>query len=220
MSKAGRVLGYARTSTDDGRQELSLDAQRAALAAAGAVEVFTDEETGKHADRAGLLALLAAARRGDEVLSTKLDRLSRSVADTFRLVEELAARKVQVRTLAEGPCAAATSDQTLSLGLRALFAQTERQKISERTKEGLARKRALGLRVGSVPYGQRLAADGKHLEPEPGEQVVLRLAHQLRGDGLSLREIGWRLVEQGFLTRLGRAWDPCQVRRLVQAVAS
>jgi hypothetical protein len=58
-----RVIGYARTSTFDGRQELSLEAQKARLVEAGAVEVFVDEETGAHRDRPGLAALLTAVRR-------------------------------------------------------------------------------------------------------------------------------------------------------------
>jgi hypothetical protein len=47
-----------------------------------------------------------------------------------------------------------------------------REYISTRTKAALAHKRKQGLRTGRVPYGWRLAADGKHLEECPIEQPV------------------------------------------------
>ncbi len=45
---------------------------------------------------------------------------------------------------------------------------------SELTKAALQAKKRRGERVGSIPFGSRLGADG-HLEPDPAEQDVIRI---------------------------------------------
>lgn len=69
-------VGYGRVSTRDQNP----DGQRDALEAAGCDEVFIDKASGKLASRPQLdKALLVAARAGDQVVVTKLDRLGRSL---------------------------------------------------------------------------------------------------------------------------------------------
>ena len=68
-------VGYARVSTADQDLTLQLDA----LAGAGCAPVFEDTASGARADRPGLAAALAYARRGDVLVVWKLDRLGRSL---------------------------------------------------------------------------------------------------------------------------------------------
>jgi DNA invertase Pin-like site-specific DNA recombinase len=63
------------------------------------------------------------------------------------------------------------------------LAEYERQLIKARTRAALAVKRRKGQRVGQIPYGYRLSADGVHLEERPDEQHVLASIHSLRGEG-------------------------------------
>jgi len=49
----------------------------------------------------------------------------------------------------------------------AAVSQWEREAIGERTRDPLQHKRGNGERVGNIEFGYRLAADGKHLEPNP-----------------------------------------------------
>jgi Domain of unknown function (DUF4158) len=56
-----------------------------------------------------------------------------------------------------------------------------------------------GRRVGAIPYGWRLAGD-KRLEQDPGEQVVVELAREMRASGLTLRAICDALTERGYRT--------------------
>jgi predicted site-specific integrase-resolvase len=72
-----RILGYARVSTDG----QTLDAQQAALAAAGAQRVFAEKISGAVTDRRQLAKALAALAPGDTLIVTKLDRLARSTRD-------------------------------------------------------------------------------------------------------------------------------------------
>ena len=64
-----------------------------------------------------------------------------------------------------------------------------REAIGERTRDALRHKRSQGHRVGNIPFGSRLAADGQHLEADAAEQAALREIRRLRGEGRSLRGI-------------------------------
>ena len=88
-------IGYARVSTVD--QDLT--AQREALAALGVdpKRIYVDHGlTGTNRDRPGLREALAACRRGDTLVVTKLDRLARSVPDARNIVDELTAAGVKL----------------------------------------------------------------------------------------------------------------------------
>jgi DNA invertase Pin-like site-specific DNA recombinase len=74
------LVAYARCSTD----QQDLTAQRDALVAMGVdpERIYVDHGlSGKNRDRPGLRTALAACRRGDMLVVTKLDRLARSVPD-------------------------------------------------------------------------------------------------------------------------------------------
>ena len=84
-------------------------------------------------------------------------------------------------------------------------------------RAAIAVKKARGERVGSVPYGYRLAADGVALEVEPAEAAALTMAQERRAAGLSLRKIGAELSACGMRPRGGGAWHPDTVARLIAA---
>src|SRR5258707_206346 len=71
------IVGYARVSTDG----QTLDAQEAALKAAGATRVYSEKISGTVTDRRGLARAIAALGEGDTLLVTRLDRLARSTRD-------------------------------------------------------------------------------------------------------------------------------------------
>jgi DNA invertase Pin-like site-specific DNA recombinase len=82
------TIGYARCST----LAQDLTAQRQALAALGvpADRVYLDRGlTGTSRARPGLDQALAAARAGDTLTVTKLDRLARSVPDADREIRRM-----------------------------------------------------------------------------------------------------------------------------------
>jgi DNA invertase Pin-like site-specific DNA recombinase len=73
------IFGYARVSTDG----QTLDAQVAALKAAGAVRVFRETASGAKTDRRELAHALKSLGEGDTLLVTRLDRLARSTRDIY-----------------------------------------------------------------------------------------------------------------------------------------
>ena len=67
------TFGYARVSTKtQARDGNSLDAQQAALTAAGAEKIYTDTFTGTKIERPEFDRLRAQLRRGDVLIVTKL----------------------------------------------------------------------------------------------------------------------------------------------------
>ena len=138
-------IGYARVSTDD----QSLDSQTDALSAAGAEKVFADKISGSRRARPDLDRMLEQLRDGDVVTVTKYDRLARSLKDLLEIVEAIRERGAGFRSLAED-IDTTTPAGRLVFHVFASIAQFERERISERTREGLASARKRG-RVGGRP---------------------------------------------------------------------
>ena len=139
------IIGYARVSTDD----QSLDSQTDALSAAGAEKVFADKISGSRRTRPELDRMLEQLRDGDVVTVTKYDRLARSLKDLLEIVEAIRERGAGFRSLAED-IDTTTPAGRLVFHVFASIAQFERERISERTREGLASARKRG-RIGGRP---------------------------------------------------------------------
>ena len=139
------IIGYARVSTDD----QNLDGQLDALKAAGAEKVFADKITGTARSRPELDRLLDQLRQGDVITVTKYDRLARSLRDLLDIVDTIQAHGAGFRSIAED-IDTTTPAGRLVFHVFASIAQFERERISERTKEGLEAARRRG-RVGGRP---------------------------------------------------------------------
>jgi DNA invertase Pin-like site-specific DNA recombinase len=173
---------------------------------------------------AGLLAAVdaLAAHGAGLLLVAKRDRLARDVM-AAALVERLAERVGARIVSAAGEGTDGAADDPAALLMRRMvdaFAEYERAIIRARTRAALAVKRERGERTGSIPYGSRLAADGRMLEPDTAERAIVAAAHDLRAEGLSLRAVGAALTARGMLPRSGGAWNPKTVRALLGEAAA
>ena len=139
------LLGYARVST----QEQHTLQQESALQDAGCERVFVDHGiSGAAAARPQLERLLEQVRDGDVVVVTKLDRLGRSLFQVFDFVEAIEQRGAGLRSLAESDIDTTTAAGKLVFRVFAVVAEFERDRMRERTMEGLARARAEGTPLG------------------------------------------------------------------------
>lgn len=138
----GMIFGYARVSTKtQARDGNSLDAQQAALTAAGAEKIYTDTFTGTKMDRPEWDRLRAQLRRGDVLIVTRLDRLARSVSQASGLITEMIDEGITINVLNLG-ILSNDSVNTLLRNVLLSFAQFERDMIVQRTQEGKAVARA------------------------------------------------------------------------------
>lgn len=221
-----RTIVYCRVSLDKQAEKgVSLEAQQAKARAYAElydldiVEVVIDAGiSAKTLARPGLERALGLLKSGkaDALLVVKLDRLTRSVADLGRLVEQyFAPGKAALLSVGEQIDTRSAAGR-LVLNVLASVSQWEREAIGERTSAALQHKAAQGQYIGGdAPYGFRLGADGERLERVPEEQVLLARARRLRAKGLSLRAVARELEEQGFRTRKGRPFAAVQVQRML-----
>lgn len=212
MSGAPKVQGdmlfaYTRVSTDE--QALSrngLDAQRATIVAAASrrgwdLEHHSDEGVSGKVIGPSLREVLEllASGQGDGLVVAKLDRLSRSIINAANILEAAQAQGWTLVILDMGVDLSTAAGRAFAHTLM-VFAQFERELISERTKAGLAAKRARGERLGRP----RLATPG----------VVRRIVLE-RNTGLSFAKIASALEAEGILSPSGKAtWQPSTVRRI------
>lgn len=213
-------MAYLRVSTD--RQDLGPEAQRQAVEAWAAregiavVAWFEDHGVSGGAPlekRPELMhAIDAVEEHGAGVLVVaKRDRLARDVVGAAmieRLVQRKGARVAS--TAGEGTDA----DDPASLLMRRMidaFAEYERQVIAARTKSALAVKKSKGQRVGTVPYGFRVAEDGTTLMQDEGEQAVIARVREARAAGLTFRAVVAELRSAGIVGRTGRPLGLAQV---------
>lgn len=142
--KTGRRLGYVRVSDEDQTENLQLDA----LTAAGCTAIYRDHGvSGAKANRPGLDALLADLRSGDTIVVWKLDRLGRSTLHLFQILSELRERDIDFVSLTQG-IDTTTAIGRMLYGQLAVFAEFEREQISDRTKAGMAAAKKRGVHVG------------------------------------------------------------------------
>ena len=149
------------------------------------------------------------------VIIAKLDRLTRSVKDLCSLLELFEKRGVALISVAESLDTASAAGR-LVITIMAAVSQWEREAIGERTRDALWHKRTSGERVGNIRFGFRLSPDGKHVEPDPGEQGVLTEIRHLRQSGHTLRGIAAALNRQSLRTRRGSAWRLEHVARIMK----
>ena len=137
------VLGYARVSTAHQSPDMQIDA----LKQAGAERIWTEQVSGGRDDRPELAALLAYARRGDVLAVWRLDRLGRSLPHLLKVVEDLDAAGVELRSLTEA-IDTTTAGGRLVFHVFAAVAQFERALAGERSAAGVAAARAAGRNPG------------------------------------------------------------------------
>ncbi len=141
------IIGYARVSTDG----QTLDAQHAALAAAGAEKVYSEKISGAVTDRRALARAIAALGPGDTLIVTRLDRLARSTRDLLNVLDTIAKAGAGFRSIADAWADTTTPHGRLMLTVLGGLAEFERELIRARTDEGRKRAKTRGVRFGRKP---------------------------------------------------------------------
>ncbi len=151
------VYAYIRVSTDsqtveNQRFEISKFCEREKLE----VDVWVQETISgtKQYDERVLGRLLKKLRRGDLVICSELSRLGRSLYMIMEILSLCMNKGCRVWTIKDGFRLGDDIQSKVLAFAFGLSAEIERQLISQRTKEALARKKAEGVRLGRE-YGSR-----------------------------------------------------------------
>lgn len=125
---------------------------------------YADNESAKSGERDAFQEMLTAAaqRKFDCVVVWALDRLTREgVAETFIYIKRLLGHGVQFISFTEEHFRTTGAAGELMIAIAAWIAKQERIRISERTRAGLDKARAKGVRLGRPPrvYDRQRVAD-------------------------------------------------------------
>lgn len=235
-----RCAVYTRKSHEDGLEQdfNSLDAQREACeafirsqAARGWVKAPGQYDDGGFSggtmERPALKRLLKDIDAGEvnTIVVYKIDRLSRSLLDFFRMVELFEERGVSFVSVTE-QFNTTDSSGRLMLGILMSFAQYEREIAGERIRDKVAAAKRHGKWCGGPPpLGYDVDRANKRLVVNEAEAAVVRrifqrfyqtgstiqVVRELNADGVATK--AWK-TKKGK-NREGHAWDIGAIRRVI-----
>jgi len=212
-------ISYTRTSTKI--QNLGLVAQTNAISNyvksvnGNLLAEYSEQESGKNDNRLELeKAIQHCEKTGATLLLYKLDRLSRSVSFLFQLRDRLTKSNVDIRVM-DMP-----TFNTMTLGIYATLAQSEREAISLRTKNALQTLKKQGKTLGTpknLSYQAKLkGAESMKLKALNNKTNIQATAMivQLKENGMGYEKIAVHLNNNGFQTVNGKKFTSTGVMRL------
>ncbi|MCY3669730.1 MAG: recombinase family protein [Alphaproteobacteria bacterium] len=147
MNSSTVRIGYARVSTAD----QNLDAQIAALEAAGCAMIRTETGSGSSLEgRPELRVILDFIHPGETLVVTRIDRLARSMKDLQAIVAKLRERGADIAAT-EQPVDTSTAAGKAFFDMLGVFAEFETSLRRERQAEGIAAARRRGAYRGRPP---------------------------------------------------------------------
>ena len=216
----GKFVSYLRVSTDkQGRSGLGLEAQRTAVTSylnGGAwklVAEVVEVESGKRKDRPKLAEAIALCRAHRATLVVaKLDRLARNAAFLLNL------RDAGIEFIA---CDMPDANR-MTVGILAVVAEDEAERISARTKAALAAAKARGSKLGGFRGHAGTAEDtatARAAKSKKATERALNLAPIIArldpAGAASLRTLAKQLNAEGIPTPRGAGiWTAAAVARL------
>lgn len=227
-----RFVSYLRVSTRaQGASGLGLAAQKQAVdtyarsTGGKIVREFVEVESGKKTalERPELASAMAYAKRAGAVLVVaKLDRLARNIHFLSGLMEG------GVDFVAcDNPNA-----NRLTIHILCAVAQWEREAISTRTKEALARAKSQGKQLGSARPGHWDGREDARLQGglkglQKAHKVIsdrarteyadlLPIIKEMRQQGKSLADVAAAMNESGHTTRTGKQFHASQIQNILR----
>ena len=180
-------------------------------------KIYTDSAySGSNMDRPGLQDMIKDCEQGklDMVLVYKLDRLSRSQRDTLFLIEDVFDKNGVGFTSMTENFDTSTPFGKAILGVLAVFAQLEREKIKERTMDGKDARAKEGKWHGGkwIPIGYDFV--DSMLYPNEYEAMQVREIADLFIKGTPVRTIERIMSEKGYKHKHGE-WEAKTIRRVL-----
>ena len=146
------IYGYARCSTNEWMQDINR--QKRELCRLGVTDekyIYWEYESGVKVDRPELNKLLDVVQEGDTIIATEVSRLTRSTSHLCTLLELVKERKLKliigsfVVDCTQNEIDPMTKGMLMMWGV---FAEMERDIISQRVRSGMQNAKAKGIRIG------------------------------------------------------------------------
>lgn len=152
------IYGYARCSTSEKEQDINRQIRELKQQGAKDKTIYREYESGMKTDRAELAKLLDVIQPGDTIIATEVSRITRSTKQLCDIIEFAKEKRIK---LVLGSfivdCTKELDPMTEGmLKMMGVFAELERNMISQRVKSGMENAKAKGKAIGRPP----VTADG------------------------------------------------------------
>lgn len=144
------IYGYARCSTNESLQDINRQIRELKQQGAEEKTIYREYESGTKTNRAELQKLLDIVKPGDTILATEVSRITRSTKQLCDIIELAKNRKIKlVLGTFVVDCRKELDPMTEGmLKMMGVFAELERNMISQRVKSGMENAKAKGKTIG------------------------------------------------------------------------
>ncbi|SCI99733.1 Transposon Tn1000 resolvase [uncultured Clostridium sp.] len=145
------IYGYARCSTNETKQDITRQTRELQNLGVSKDNIFFEYESGSKTDRVELNKLLSKIEPGDTIIATEVSRITRSNKQLIEIIEIARDKKLKLIlgtfTL---DCTGEELDPMAKamLSMMGVFAELEKDMISQRVKSGMANAKAKGKIIG------------------------------------------------------------------------
>lgn len=178
-------------------------------------EELTDSNSGQN-QQPQLLQIIEESNTGrfDALVVARLDRLTRNIRQLNTLISQVCIKNgVELISIEEGLDTRSDSGE-LAVQIIDIITKWDTKRISDRTREIIARKRAKGERVGHAPFGYTYF--NKRLIAVENELKTVSLIREQRDKGFSYHKIAKYLNERKITSKRGGIWYAETVKTVYQ----
>lgn len=146
------IFGYARCSTNENKQDLNRQVRELKELGATDKTIYKEFITGSANIKVEFEKLLGAIEEGDTLAVTEVSRISRSTKQLCEIIELVQEQKLKliIKDSITIDCTKGEIDPMTKafLQMSGVFAELEKNMISQRVKSGMANAKAKGKRIG------------------------------------------------------------------------
>ena len=144
------VYGYARCSTNEQQQDINRQVRELKKQGATDKTIYREYESGMKVERAELLKLLDVIQEGDTIIATEVSRITRSTKQLCDIIELAKDKHIRLELgTFVVDCTKELDPMTEGmLKMMGVFAELERNIISQRLKSGMQNAKAKGKHIG------------------------------------------------------------------------
>lgn len=144
------IYGYCRCSTNETKQDINRQVRELKELGATDKTIYKEYIKGTANVKVELNKLLAVIKEGDTIVATEVSRITRSTKQLCEIIELAKNKKIKlIFGTFVVDCTKELDPMTEGmLKMMGVFAELERNMISERVKSGMANAKAKGKRVG------------------------------------------------------------------------
>ena len=174
-------FGYARCSTNELKQDIERQKRELKQLGVSDENIYFEYESGTKTDRAELKKLFNIVRAGDTIITTEVSRITRSTKQLCDIIELCKEKKLKlvIKDSITIDCSSGELDTMTKafLQISGVFAELERNIISERVKSGLRNAKAKGTN-SLLKQGAITVTSYKDIVEEYAQRYELIIEHE------------------------------------------